>query len=371
MGVDGHLVRCARGPSCRGAAVADADGLFTVDFGVMILPGAFSPTSSDVELSLVLTATGGDEAAFCGDVTGDVIEFETPVTMSTFAAVPRGTEGPMTASACGTGAGFEPIAECPELVAGDNTGFVSGGIERNFRVFTPEGYDPAQAWPVIFAYHGKNGGAPPWEGIDQFIMESSVPAATQVGGAILVLPASQGIGSEWESGSFESTRDLVFFDDMVTCVQAAFNVDPDRIHVAGHSAGAFHAALLSISRPDVIASTAIVSGGFLTEYVAPSRTMPYLILWGGEEDISFNQNFDVLTHASVATLTDGGHHLIRCDHSELPLEGDDSRHTWPDVASTWVTDFLLAHPMGVDPLPYADGVFPEGWLSSCAVGAFE
>jgi hypothetical protein len=30
--------------------VADADGLFTVDFGVMILPGAFSPTSSDVEL---------------------------------------------------------------------------------------------------------------------------------------------------------------------------------------------------------------------------------------------------------------------------------------------------------------------------------
>ena len=98
--------------------------------------------------------------------------------------------------------------------------------------------------------------------------------------------------------------------------------------------------------------------------------MPYLYLWGGAEDESFSQDFDTLARSATAAVAMGGHTVYHCDHSELELVGEDNRHSWPDVASDWVTAFLLAHPMDVDPLPYAEG-FPEGWPMSCATGAIE
>ena len=258
------------------------DGTFLIEFDRMTIPGAFSPTLDDVDIVLNIAATEVDENGFCGPITGEVIDFETVVTTSTFGAVPWGSEPPFPSQCAGDLEMFDPIAECPAIQAGDNEGFPSAGLERRFRVFIPENYDPAQPTPLVIGYHGKNGAEWPWGRIDLFVEESDLPNSANANGNILVLPASQDLGSEWESGSYGPTRDLAFFDDLIACMKMSYNIDESRIHVTGHSAGSYQAAMLTLTRGEIIASSALASTGLLMDYVQTDARVPTILIWGGE-----------------------------------------------------------------------------------------
>ncbi|MEC7949636.1 MAG: hypothetical protein VX265_18860, partial [Myxococcota bacterium] len=62
----------------------EEDGSFVIDLGTFILPGAYAPTGSDVELTSVLTGTLGGEGGFCGEMTGEIITFGISLDGSTF-----------------------------------------------------------------------------------------------------------------------------------------------------------------------------------------------------------------------------------------------------------------------------------------------
>ena len=49
------------------------------------------------------------------------------------------------------------------LMEGENIPFNSAGLERNFKVFLPDNYDENQRYPLLVAYHGKNGETLPWQ----------------------------------------------------------------------------------------------------------------------------------------------------------------------------------------------------------------
>ena len=336
--------------------------LFELDFGSATLPADFSPTSSNVDIKLKLIVTELREGSFCGDIRGEITTFATPVTTSTFAAYPFGAEGDAPASSCAqTVVEYDPIAECPMITDGDNSAFPSAGLMRSFRVVLPTGYDAAQTYPLLIAFHGLGGS------VSGLLEESAISVATQAGGVILIAAESQGdLGAEWESGVFGPTKDLAFFDDLLKCAKERLSVDPAQVHIAGHSAGTFFSAAVSLQRSEVLATTSLVSAGMSVDYRAPAQKRPFFFTWGGAEDMAYEQNFDVQTRGLIDTFSTNGHPVVSCDHSNLPLADGDSRHSWPDVASTWIVDFIKAHPQGVTPLPYAMGT-PEAWTGTCAV----
>jgi len=344
--------------------IAD-DGTFVINFSQMTIPGPFSPTLDDVDVTLVIEAVEADGTRFCGNITGEVITLETPVTMSTFGAVPWGSEAPFPSS-CNQGeVTFDPIAECPMLMAGDQEAFPSAELDRQFRIFVPENYDPNVPTPLVIGYHGKNGAEWPWGRVDLFVEESELPTYANQNGSILVLMASQNLGSEWESGTYGPTRDLAFFDDVITCMKSSYNIDEDRIHVTGHSAGSYQAAMLTLTRADVIASSALASTGLLADYIEPEIKAPLIVLWGGEEDISFMQDFNRQTLTLIENFSGGGHLLLACQHHHLPLSGDNSRHTWQPPTNEWIFHFFDAHPKGSAASPYVESGVPEAWSDYC------
>ncbi len=344
------------------------DGTFTLTFERFTIPGPYSPTLDNVDVGLIIKVTEATDELICGQITGDVFTLETPVTMSTFSASLWGSEGAAPAAACpGDVETFDPIEECPMIMAGDTEGFTSAELDRRFRVFLPEDYNADTAWPLVIGYHGKNGAEQPWGRIELFIEESGLPEAAQASGHILVLPGSQGIGSEWESGTVGPTRDLAFFDDMVTCMRSSFNIDEDRIHVTGHSAGSYHAAMLTLARSELLASSAVVSTGLLFSYQLPAEQIPLMVMWGGEEDISFMQDFNRQTISLIEDFLGGGHVVVTCTHESLPLPEGNSRHTWQVPTSAWVMDFFEKHPKGTRASPYSADGFPEGWAETCQV----
>lgn len=338
-------------------AKIDADGGFRLEYGDIVLPGPFSPTNSDVELNLVLVGNirGADD--FCGDVRGNVTTFDTPLEASTFGAIPW-TEGAPAPGSCDAGPTemLPRIETCPTLAAGTVEGFETGGVSRSFVLQLPSDYDAEALWPLIIAHHGL-GGDP--EGL---AAQSGLPDLVDELGFILVMPQGRDIGSGWNASSPGDNEDLALFDDIVRCVSEQYSVDAARIHSIGHSAGGYYNSYLTLRRAEILASTGGMSPGLTVEYEASDDQPAMIVAWGGAEDIAFDQDFDTSSKKVMNTFASNGHFVVGCDHSSLPLREDlpymASRHTWPIDGGRWFVRFLLDHPKGADPDPYAAGL-PE------------
>ena len=242
---------------------------------------------------------------------------------------------------------------CPELVADNNEGFQSGGLEREFRLLLPE--NPVGA-PVVFAWHWLGGS--PSQAIRYMDLETVADD-----GAIVVVPASAGSAFEWLfTASPEGNADLALFDDVRACLYQQFDVDLSRIWATGFSAGALFTSYLTMYRSDVLASTAIFSGGtepFITYATPTDPGLPVLLSWGGEDDLFSGLSFEQSTTAFTAELLGDGHFVINCDHG--------GGHTVPDGGPQYAWEFLQAHPKNPGAEAYEGGLpsdFPEWcWLA--------
>jgi predicted esterase len=97
--------------------------------------------------------------------------------------------------------------------------------------YLPTGWDPAQPAPLIVFLHGAGGGGPDY-------YPSTLYRAADRTGAVVVAPRSQGIG--WGAALDEAT-----IAEVVRLTQTQVAIDPDRISLAGHSAGGAYAYLLA------------------------------------------------------------------------------------------------------------------------------
>ena len=333
-----------------------ADGSFTADFGTATLPAAFSPTGSDVIFEVIFQGQSS-ESGICGLVTGEITTLNTPLSMSTFGSTLY--EGPdsVAPASCESEGGGETCARmtaemCPELAAGDVTGFESCGVERSFKLHLPAGHDPSQPSPVIFLYHGLGGSA------QGMLNATQMEAQADSEGFILITPESQNLPVEWDQLTYADNADLAFFDDMVTCAQAQLGGDADRIYATGLSAGGLYSTYLTVTRPDVLAASAPMSGGLVADYMQPDPAIPVMVSWGGEADFAVGQDFNTFALDLIADLTGGGHFLVTCDHGR--------GHTWDADFSPWVVRFLLDHPKG-SAEAYAEGSLPDVFPDFCAI----
>jgi dienelactone hydrolase len=327
-----------------------------VDFGVFTMPGAFTPTGSDVDVEVRFLGQIQEEGLLCGDVTGAIVTFGFDLEGSTFGAVTAGPEAQIQSSCqAGQGALLPRVQaeDCPALAPGTVEGFASAGRSRSFELIAPEGVDEDTALPLVFVFHGI-GDSP-----GGILGRSELRQMAQEQGFMIAAPAGFEIDgtATWNVVSPEN-EDVAFFDDMLTCLGASFNVDQDRVYVAGHSNGGLFASNLLRLRSERLAAAAPISGGWFTELDSAQRPLPVMVTWGGSADMAFNQDFHQRSLDLIEGLRADGHFVVACDHGQ--------GHLFPEETWGWLVQFLLAHDLQSVDSPLAQGL-PEGFPSYCEV----
>ncbi len=331
------------------------DGTLAMELGAFVLPGEFSPTSGDVILNVNLDIASSDATGFCGAASGMVVTFAMDLEGSTVGAVDWDARADGAPSSCAGPAEEIPrlaAEDCPQLTDGTNQGFASGGLERSFEVALPAGYDPERAWPLIMLFHG-------YGGKGSNLLDSEVLAVASELGAILIAPdaAERGGENAWDVFNDALTNsDLAFVDDLVTCAGTTWNIDPDRVHAGGMSAGGLFTGLLIEQRSQMLASAAPFSGGLLGPMAEDFFPLPVQVLWGGDSDHAYAVDFSETNAEMLDTLGAAGSFLVACEH--------DGGHSYDPSFWDFTLPFLLDHPRGVAEEPYAAGL-PEAYPDWC------
>jgi hypothetical protein len=275
-------------------------------------------------------------------------------------------------------------AACPTLIAGHgvedsvNPHFTSGGSDRQFRLLVPTNHDPSQAWPVVFAWHWLNASS------GSFVRDAELATAHEEMGIIFVLPDSlknsSGNGvyqADWPYvETWGAEKELVFFEDLLACVHAKYNVDPRRVYQTGVSAGGLWVTYLSgTERVDRVAAVVPISGGLgeLSYWKMPwspqPNKFPSLIIWGGPTD-QLGLDFHEASLKYRDVLLADGHFVATCmhdaGHGVPPFEPPEG-HT--KFYAMW--KFMLDHPYGLPAgtSPYLPGGLPDFYPDFCSIPA--
>lgn len=260
---------------------------------------------------------------------------------------------------------------CPQLMAGHNA-FPSGNAMRDFRLVLPIDMKPDERLPILFLWHWLGGSA------DDFYNRGQIQMAADTQRFIAVIPESKGDGQfKWPFDITQSQarmdEEFMFFDDMLSCVSAQFNVNKECVGSAGVSAGALFTSQLGGFRGDYLSSIVVLSGGtggaLIKPFANPEHRMPAVVLWGGPTDNCFQvMNFEQTSKDLEKNLDARGHFFVECihncGHAEPPLDAAPGLSTY---APMW--QFVLDHPywLGAGESPYAEGL-PASMPGWCGVG---
>lgn len=143
------------------------------------------------------------------------------------------------------------------------------GIEREYYVHTPPSYDKTIPMPVVITFHG--GGAD-WISA---VAASGMDKKADKEGFIVVSPS--GIDKQWNVGpranpKYErDTDDVGFIREMISQLEASYNIDSKRIYATGLSNGGMISYELACLLSDKIAAVAPVETALMYHNCNPSR----------------------------------------------------------------------------------------------------
>lgn len=222
------------------------------------------PVAAAVLLLAACTADGGQGAA--APATG-----VTDGTPTTGVTADDGTiDGPPGASGVGTDA---PQEEAPSPAPPPSDGVAD--------VTVPSSYDPGEPLPLVLVLHGlgsTGGEIREYLGVDRIAEER---------GFLVVHPdgSVDGRGNRfWDATDAccnfigDPTGDADRLARLIADVSAEYAVDPDRVHVVGHSNGGFMAYRLACEHADLVASVASVSGATFADPAECTPTEPVSVL---------------------------------------------------------------------------------------------
>ncbi len=247
---------------------------------------------------------------------------------------------------------FVPVATnaCPTFAQGTAT-FNPDGKARNVELFmSDKAYE--LSGPLVFYWHGN--GDQPLSGTDWGMGDANIKWITDLGG-IVVSPYRDPQNTtdfDWYLTVGSEEDDLRLADEVLACAIENVGIDMRRIHAMGISAGGLHTVQMGYRRSGYIASVVVMSGGLFSprESQDPANLFPAMIFHGGPSD-QVIVNFKDLSEKYRAALQEAGQFSILCDHG--------MGHTVPLEARPSMIDFLLAHPFGTNPSPYAKAMPPE------------
>ena len=213
------------------------------------------------------------------------------------------------------------------------------GVEHYFAVTVPEGYDPAKKYQVRFQLHG---------GVDGRAdnQPRGSGAIGQLAGAeqIYVLPYS------WRDAPWWSDDQVLNFDAIVDQLKRTYNVDENRVVVAGVSDGGTGAYYIAMRNTTPFASFLPLNGFVMVlaneeidngqNYLNNLRNKPLFVVNGGRDRLYPTSVVEPYTR-----------HLMRSgvaiDYHPQP-EGEHNTAWWPQVKDVF-EKFVADHPR--DPHP--------------------
>jgi len=154
------------------------------------------------------------------------------------------------------------------------------GQTRDFYVHVPPDYDPTQAMPVVFDFHGYTSNA------SQQMVLSGMNDKADEEGFIAVHAEGVGIEPSWNAGACCGTAaeqgidDVAFVTAMLDDLSARLCVDGRRVYSTGFSNGGFLSHRLGCELSDRIAAIAPVAGVMGIDECSPARRVPVLEFHG-------------------------------------------------------------------------------------------
>jgi polyhydroxybutyrate depolymerase len=143
---------------------------------------------------------------------------------------------------CGMAAGqaLNQWVEQPKLAV--------AGIDRQWWVWLPTGYDPMKPYPVVFNFHGCSS-------------SDNIVPMQKVTGDKAILVRATGISDNvcWDAAA--GGNDVKFFDQMLAEVLAKRCADATRVFATGYSSGSWLSNTLACERGDKLRGIGTVSGG--------------------------------------------------------------------------------------------------------------
>lgn len=270
------------------------------------------------------------------------------------------------------------------IVTDHNTLFTIeiGGRMREGSLHVPPAYDGTRPYSLLFALHGANGSGEKFRamGFDRLADEYDF---------IVVYP--DGIGRRWDSG-----EDNEFFTRMIEEFKNQYQIDPRRIYVTGHSAGAMESYELASANPGLFTAIAPVSGTVMAETPGENLSPTSVLHIHGlrDEEIPFTgvREWSLLSVPDSVDFwrrVNGGKGIPIPDNLPIPagvnsgasevfydahgikgtvwhgLKADTALlvyasggHSWPPLATELVMDFLYNHPARANRLAIDTGKLP-------------
>lgn len=141
-----------------------------------------------------------------------------------------------------------------------NGSIVSSGITRRYLLYVPKTYDRSKPAPLVISIHP----AATWPALQMAISRWNEVADEH--GFIVVYPAGSGAffggfsrGAHVWPGGPDMPRDVKFISDLISRLEADYNIDRSRIYANGMSNGGAMAFALSCELSDQIAAVGVVS----------------------------------------------------------------------------------------------------------------
>jgi polyhydroxybutyrate depolymerase len=160
-----------------------------------------------------------------------------------------------------------------------NGTIVSSGLEREYLLHVPTGYDRTKPTSLVLSLHGGALWPAAQREIDRWDRVSDAH------GFIIVYPSGvSGRGPRaWSAGREPGlTRDVLFISDLIDTLRAAYNIDPSRIFVSGLSNGGGMAFALSCRLSDRIAAIGVVATAIFLPWsgCVDERAVPIVVFQG-------------------------------------------------------------------------------------------
>ena len=160
------------------------------------------------------------------------------------------------------------------------------GITREYTLYMPESYNGSTKVPLLFNFHGHG------SKIKDLIIVADMRSVAEANNFILVYPQGSLLNgfSHWNAcppgGDNKSNADdLGFIESLIYGLLSDYNIDMERIYVAGYSNGGMMAYGLANYKSNLIAAVASVSGAMLDCTGPTNHPMPVVHLHGTADEV--------------------------------------------------------------------------------------
>ena len=211
--------------------------------------------------------------------------------------------------------------------------FTFGGINRQYRVYTPGMYNPSNPASLVIALHGLGDNMNNFSGIGFHYIADTANIIVMIPQAV----SDPFAGTAWNSGAGymgyypnQSVNDIGFLNALIDTAKANFSIDRTRVYLCGFSMGGFMTERMALQSNGQIAAFVSMSGTIgsaITSY-NPGRKIPIAHFHGTTDGtVAFSGNqygLDADSLVSFWTL-----------HNQCNMVPDSS--TYPDLANDSIT----------------------------------